>query len=202
MIEVDRNTKYEKKKKSSFYDTLIEWLDSLIISFLAVVVIFTFFFSKVKVDGESMRETLQDRDQLIVSDFLYKPNRGDIVIISRNPENKDSTKDTGSLTQEPLVKRVIAIEGDTIEITADGDVLLNDEEIDEPYIKDYIDDLGTPQNDLKVRLEVPKGRVFVMGDNRWNSHDSRKTDIWLVDERYILGEVIMRVYPFNEIEFF
>lgn len=199
---MDRNTKYEKKKKSSFYDTLIEWLDSLIISFLAVVVIFTFFFSKVKVDGESMRETLQDRDQLIVSDFLYKPNRGDIVIISRNPENKDSTKDTGSLTQEPLVKRVIAIEGDTIEITADGDVLLNDEEIDEPYIKDYIDDLGTPQNDLKVRLEVPKGRVFVMGDNRWNSHDSRKTDIWLVDERYILGEVIMRVYPFNEIEFF
>lgn len=199
---MDRNTKYEKKKKSSFYDTLIEWLDSLIISFLAVVVIFTFFFSKVKVDGESMRETLQDRDQLIVSDFLYKPNRGDIVIISRNPENKDSTKDNSSLTQEPLVKRVIAIEGDTIEITADGDVLLNDEEIDEPYIKDYIDDLGTPQNDLKVRLEVPKGRVFVMGDNRWNSHDSRKTDIWLVDERYILGEVIMRVYPFNEIEFF
>lgn len=202
MITLDRETETKKTNETSFADTLIEWLDSLVISFLAVVVIFTFFLGKVKVDGESMRETLQDKDQLLISDFLYKPDRGDIVIISRNPENKDTEKEQSSLVQEPLVKRVIAVAGDTIEITADGDVLLNDEEIDEPYIKDYVDDLGTPQNDLKIKLEVPEGRIFVMGDNRWNSHDSRKTDIWLVDERYVLGKVIMRVYPFDKLEIF
>lgn len=202
MITLERDTEIKQNEKASFTDTLIEWLDSLIISFLAVVVIFTFFLGKVKVDGESMMDTLQDKDQLLISDFLYKPDRGDIVIISRNPENKDSGKEQSSLVQEPLVKRIIAVAGDTIEITADGDVLLNDEELDEPYIKDYVDDLGTPQNDLKIKLEVPEGRVFVMGDNRWNSHDSRKTDIWLVDERYILGKVLMRVYPFDTFEIF
>lgn len=195
------------EEESSVSSTLLEWLDSLVISFVVVVLLFTFFFGKVKVDGESMNNTLQDSDQLIISDFMYKPQRKDIVIISRNPNNIDGAKNAN----EPIVKRVIAVEGDTIEITDDNKVLLNDEEIDEPYIKDYALGTGTPNDEFKRemkrqnlgdKLVIPKGRVFVMGDNRYNSHDSRKGDIWLVDERYIMGKVLFRVFPFDKMSTF
>ncbi len=195
------------EEESSVSSTLLEWLDSLVISFVVVVLLFTFFLGKVKVDGESMNNTLQDSDQLIISDFMYKPQRKDIVIISRNPNNIDGAKNAN----EPIVKRVIAVEGDTIEITDDNKVLLNDEEIDEPYIKDYALGTGTPNDEFKRemkrqnlgdKLVIPKGRVFVMGDNRYNSHDSRKGDIWLVDERYIMGKVLFRVFPFDKMSTF
>ncbi|MBQ7128451.1 MAG: signal peptidase I [Clostridia bacterium] len=197
----------EVEEKSSFGNTLLEWLDSLVISFIVVVLLFTFFLGKVKVDGESMNNTLQDSDQLIISDFMYKPQRKDIVIISRNPKNIYGD----SAENEPIVKRVIAVAGDTIEITDDNKVLLNDEEIDEPYIKDYALGTGTPNDEFKKemkrqslgdKLKIPEGRIFVMGDNRYNSHDSRKGDIWLVDERYVLGKVLFRIYPFDSIDTF
>ena len=198
--EIEDINNAEKKEKSSFAKSVCEWIDSFIISFIAVVIIFTFFVGKVKVDGESMMDTLLDKDQLIVSDFCYNPQRGDIVIVSRNPKNSD---DRETLKQhQPIVKRVIAVAGDTIEVTEDGKVLLNDEELDEPYIKDYEDHLGTPQYHLVNKETVPEGCVFVMGDNRHNSHDSRTNDIWMVDKRYILGKVLFRIYPFNEIKSF
>ena len=197
-IEVINNA--EKKEKNSFAKSVCEWVDSFIISFIAVVIIFTFFVGKVKVDGESMMDTLFDKDQLIVTDFCYNPQRGDIVIVSRNPKNSD---DREVLKQhQPIVKRVIAVAGDTIEITEDGKVLLNDEELDEPYIRDYKDHLGTPQEHLVNKETVPEGCVFVMGDNRHNSHDSRTNDIWMVDKRYVLGKVLLRIYPFESIKSF
>lgn len=190
-----------REKKSEFIKSLFEWIDSFVVSFLVVVIAFTFFVGKVKVDGESMMDTLINEDQLIVSDFCYNPKRGDIVIISRNPENIVPEEEKKQMRQ-PIVKRVIAVGGDTIEITKKGKVLLNDVELDEPYIKDYALKLGTPQEDLTVKLEVPEGRIFVMGDNRHNSHDSRTNDIWLVDKRYVLGKVLFRVYPFEHFDSF
>ncbi len=204
---VELEEEKEKEKDSSLINTLLEWLDSLVISFVVVVLLFTFFLGKVKVDGASMNDTLQNSDQLIISDFLYKPQRKDIVIVSRNPKNIYGD----SVANQPIVKRVIAVEGDTIEITDDGKVLLNDKELDEPYIKDYEFGKGTPNDEFKKemkrqnlgnKLKVPKGRIFVMGDNRWNSHDSRKGDIWLIDERYVLGKVLCRVFPFDKIKTF
>lgn len=188
------------EKPVGFVKSIYEWVDSFVISFIVVVIIFTMFFGKVKVNGDSMKETLHNDDQLIITDFMYKPERGDIVIISRSPENV-VVKDPRTEDQ-PIVKRVIAIEGDTIQITEDGKVLLNDKELDEPYIKDYAENLGTPQRDMTVKLEVPKGRIFVMGDNRHDSHDSRYVDIWLVDTRYVLGKVLCRIYPFDQLDTF
>lgn len=198
--EIERMNNIQPAEKNSAAKSFYEWIDSFIISFVAVVIIFTFFIGKVKVDGESMMDTLLNEDQLIVTDFCYNPQRGDIVIVSRNPEN---SSDSEVLKQhQPLVKRVIAVEGDTIEITKDGKVLLNDEELDEPYIKDYEDHLGTPQEHLINKETVPEGCIFVMGDNRHNSHDSRTNDIWMVDKRYVLGKVLFRIYPFEDIKSF
>ena len=200
-IEEKNNTDYtEESKTSEFVKGFFEWIDSFVVSFVAVVIIFTFFAGKVRVDGLSMNDTLAHEDQLIVSDFCYTPDRGDIVIISRNPEN---VKDDSMLAQrQPIVKRVIAIAGDTIQITKDGKVLVNDVELDEPYIKDYEDNLGTPQVFLVTKETVPEGCIFVMGDNRHNSHDSRTNDIWMVDNRYVLGKVMYRIYPFETIKSF
>ncbi len=182
--------------KKSFY----EWVDSFVVSFVAVVVIFTFFLGKVKVDGESMMNTLIDEDQLIISNVIKNYKRGDIVIVSRNPENV--VNDDEDYTRQPIVKRVIAVEGDTIQITDKGEVLVNDEVIDEPYIKDYEKNLGTPQEHMINKETVPEGCIFIMGDNRHNSHDSRKNDVWMVDTRYVLGKVLFRIFPFEQAESF
>ena len=193
---IDKN----KDKKYSALKSFFEWIDSFVISFVAVVIIFTFFLGKVKVDGESMMDTLIDEDQLVISSFMYNPEKGDIVIVSRNPENKVDKE--FNQTRQPIVKRVIATEGDTIEITPDGKVLVNDIEQDEPYIKDYELNLGTPQEHLISKQTVPEGRIFVMGDNRHNSHDSRKNDIWMIDKRYVLGKVLFRIFPFETVKSF
>lgn len=189
-----------KDKKDSAIKSFYEWIDSFVISFVAVVIIFTFFLGKVKVDGESMMDTLIDGDQLVISSFMYNPKKGDIVIVSRNPQNKVDKEFNQS--RQPIVKRVIATEGDTIEITPDGKVLVNDIEQDEPYIKDYELNLGTPQEHLISKQTVPEGRIFVMGDNRHNSHDSRKNDIWMIDKRYVLGKVLFRIFPFETVKSF
>ncbi len=198
--EIEELNNTEKKEKGGFLKSVFEWVDSFVISFIAVVIIFTFFVGKVRVDGDSMKETLHNDDQLLVTDFCYTPERGDIVIISRNPENSDDSEVLK--TRQPIVKRVIAVAGDSIQITEDGKVLLNDEELDEPYIKDYEDNLGTPQEHMVNKETVPEGCIFVMGDNRHNSHDSRTNDIWMVDTRYVLGKVMYRIYPFDDIESF
>ncbi len=198
--EIDEINNGKHNKKDSFTKSFYEWVDSFVISFVAVVIIFTFFLGKVKVDGESMMDTLKDEDQLVISSLMYEPKKGDIVIVSRNPENKVD-KDFNQ-SRQPIVKRVIATAGDTIEITPEGKVLVNDIEQDEPYIKDYELNLGTPQEHLISKQTVPEGRIFVMGDNRHNSHDSRKNDIWMIDKRYVLGKVLFRIFPFETVESF
>ncbi len=198
--EINNSSTKNMSKKELAMKNFFEWVDSFVISFVAVVIIFTLFLGKVKVDGESMMDTLIDEDQLIITNFRYNPEKGDIVIVSRNPENKVD-KDFNQ-SRQPIVKRVIATEGDTIEITPEGKVLLNDKELDEPYIKDYELNLGTPQEHMYTKQTVPEGRIFVMGDNRHNSHDSRKNDIWMIDKRYVLGKVLFRVFPFDTLESF
>ena len=198
--EIDALNSEKHTRKYSTKKSFFEWIDSFVVSFVAVVLIFTFFLGKVKVDGESMMDTLKDEDQLIITNISKTYNRGDIVIVSRNPENV--VKDDDDYSRQPIVKRVIAIEGDTIQISEKGEVLVNDEVIDEPYIKDYELNLGTPQEHLISKQTVPEGRIFVMGDNRHNSHDSRKNDIWMIDKRYVLGKVLYRIFPFETVESF
>lgn len=143
----------------------------------AVMLILVFLFRVVTVDGESMVPNLQDGDRLILTDVTTRYKHGEIVVISRNYD-------------DPLVKRVVAVSGDTIDFQ-DGKVLLNGEVLDEPYIDQETYDVSSGPPDFP--LTVPKGYVFVMGDNRGNSLDSRSYEVGLIDVHQILGKVVVHL---------
>ena len=162
-----------------------EWIQCLVFALIFCVILFVFFFRLVDVVGDSMNPTLENADKMVVSDLFYKPKQGDIVIF-----RKDEYK------PEALVKRVIATEGQTVEIDfnkgrvyVDG-VLLDEPDIAEPT-RNQIDFTG-----IQV---VPEGCVFVMGDNRNESADSRDSRIGMVDERLIIGKVLFTVFPLDHI---
>ena len=147
----------------------------------------------VVVDGPSMMDTLQDGDVLIMSQFNYKPKVGDIVIISRNYENDVLYQETSS--KSVIIKRIIAVEGQTVDIdTEAGIVYVDGKAIDEPYIKDPT----TVNRGTEYPLYVGKGEVFVMGDNRLVSLDSRSSEVGLIDSKYILGKAMVRLFPISE----
>ena len=162
---------------SSFY----EWIDAAVFSLVVVVLVFTFLCRIVGVDGSSMKTTLMDRDLLILSVLPYTPERGDIVVINR-------------YTKEPLIKRVIGVAGDTVEIDEEQHrVRINGVLLDEPHIH-----VPTyPEGMAGKTVEIPDGKVFVLGDNRVASLDSRS--IGLIDEGDILGKAVFRILPFDRI---
>lgn len=172
-----------RKNVSWFFD----FLEVFAICITCIIVIFALFFRLTKVSGESMEDTLFDKEYLIVSDLFYTPQVGDIVVIQNvsldNP-----------LLKEPLVKRVMAVGGQTVSISQSGDVTLIKEDgtkeiLDQPFTKDE------PYAGIAGRYEVPEGYVFVMGDNRNHSTDSRSPMVGLVDERCIFGKAIVRILP-------
>ena len=155
--------------------------------FLAIILLFitmTFFARQVTVSGPSMEETLHDKDRLLVSCFDYVPKNGDIVIVTH-----------GENLNELIVKRVIATQGQKLDINyATGDVSVDGKVIDEKYI------VGTtiPVPNATVIPEViPDGYVFVMGDNREHSLDSRSATVGLVPVENIIGKAFIRIYPFD-----
>ena len=139
----------------------------------------------VVVSGSSMNNTLTDGDRLLVQSTFYTPQRGDVVVV-------DSYINYG----KPLVKRVIAKGGDTVDIDVEqGLVYVNGEALDEPYVPEGTLSTGN----VEFPLTVPEGTLFLMGDNRQHSTDSRSSDVGFIDERDILGKVVLRIYPFNKI---
>ena len=189
-----------KAPKKSFFTDLVENFEVIIFSVIAVVLIFSIGIRICFVDGNSMNNTLQNNDRVIVSGLGYQPTRGDIVVFHM-------TSDKYERLNEPMVKRIIAVEGDWIDIDfdtwtvriADNKEMKNAVVVDEPYR--YLSNDRLLTSDFDFPLEIPEGYVFVMGDNRNNSLDSRDSvHIGLVDTRRILGKVIMRVYPFKPIE--
>lgn len=173
--------KTETTTRGEIYD----WMQSLVFALIICIIVFVFIFRIVDVSGDSMNPTLLNGDKLVVSDVFYKPKQGDIVIF-----RKDEYK------AEALVKRVIATEGQTIEIDFDrGRVYVDGKLLDEPYIAEPTHN----QLDFQGPQTVPEGCVFVMGDNRNASSDSRRAQIGMVDERLIVGKVLLRVFPFDSI---
>lgn len=160
-----------------------EWLDSVMGAVLVIFVAFTFLFRAVGVDGSSMVPTLVDGDWVAISTIAFRPERGDIVVVTQPND-----------VHEPLIKRVIAVGGDTIDINfLTHEVIVNGRVLVEPYIRE----LTARQFDVEFPLTVTEGFVFVMGDNRNASKDSRSSGIGLIDERYILGKAQFRFYPFG-----
>lgn len=162
-----------------------EWIEALITSLIAVVILFTFLFRIVNVSGPSMLPNLKSGDRVVLSSYFYKPQRNDVVVITH----------TAKLS-EPIIKRIIALENQVVDIDYQtGTVSVDGVKLDESaYIKNGI---TTQPCDYSFPLTVPKGHVFVLGDNRAVSNDSRFSDIGMIDERYILGKADLIVFPFD-----
>ncbi len=179
-----------QKDKNAFPKELVDYIEIFVFAMCFVILLFSFAFRLCTVDGSSMENTLYEGESLLVSDLFYTPERGDVIVFHQ----------TGALN-EPVVKRVIATEGETVhlEYTPDhmtvtithtnGEVSV----LEEPYVK-YT---GVPLYLLPTTVTVPDGKLFVMGDNRNMSKDSRHPDIGLVDERRVLGKVLLRFTPLS-----
>lgn len=160
---------------------LYDVIDSLKGAVIAAFIVFCLVFRVVGVEGDSMVPTLHDGEWVAISGLSLNVDRGDIII-STQPWERNV----------PIVKRVIAVGGDTVDIDfASGNVYVNGELLNEPYINSPT----TFGYDVEFPVTVPDGCVFVMGDNRGESLDSRSSKIGFIDERYILGEVYFRLYP-------
>ena len=182
----------KKAEKESMAKELFEWLDVLVTAVIAVVLIFSIFFRVATIDGPSMMNTLLHGEKVIISGLAYEPKVGDVVVISRNLENSVESQKQSEL---PIIKRIIAVGGDTVDIDFErGIVIVNGVELDEPYTRT----LTQRKHDVEFPLVVKEGYVFVLGDNRQDSLDSRSSRIGLIDERYILGRAMIRVFPFNK----
>jgi len=161
---------------------IYDWLETFCLAMSLMVILFLFAFKYVTVDGTSMLDTLEDGQKLIITD-LTTYEQGDIVVICE-PGN-----------EKPLVKRIIALGGQTVEIDfATWTVSVDGVKLDEPYVR-YISGVSMRSDGFSGHIVVPEGTVFVMGDNRNGSSDSRK--FGCIDSRNILGEVVYRVFPMN-----
>lgn len=176
----------DEEEELTLKQEIFEWVKAIAISFVVVFLIFGVLIKVVTVDGVSMEPTLHNNDRLVISKLFYTPEQGDIVVLS-----KESGLD------KALIKRIIATEGQTLDITEDGSVTVNGLPLDEPYIKEKILPNLHGQHDYPVT--VPQGHVFVMGDNRNDSTDSRFAVLSFVDEKNIMGRVLLRLYPLNKI---
>ena len=160
-------------------------LVELFIATLAVVMLISaFFFRHTVVDGISMESTLYNEEHLIISDLFYTPKRGDIIVFA----------DYTTYIKKNLVKRVIAIEGDTVKITKSGEVYVNGKLLEEDYV--YIDNPNYSYRTLEIK--VPEGELFVMGDHRNESVDSRDPYVGTISVDAVLGRVLLRVYPLDK----
>ena len=192
-INTEETTKIEKKDskkgKNSFHLSVYDLISIVMSAFIIIAVVFTFVFRLVGVSGYSMTNTLQDNDWLLtVNKESYE--RGDIVVITE-PNYFD----------EPLIKRVIAKGGETVNIDfTTSTVYVDGVALKEPYTRE---DFILPKlDDIEFPYKVPEGHIFCMGDNRNGSTDSRSNLIGPLDERYVLGKAVIRILPFGDFDIY
>lgn len=165
--------------------SVYDWVGTIVVALAVFALLLSYVFRVVGVDGDSMLPTLNNEDRLLLSTFDTDYQYGDIVVVDR-------------YTDEPLIKRVIAVGGDTLSITSSGVVSVNGAVLNEPYIQGE-----TVLFDFPGTTKVPSGYLFVMGDNRSMSKDSRKTEIGLISIKDVVGKAVYRVWPlqsFGKIE--
>ena len=171
-----------EKSRREIYD----WIYCLSVALIICVVIFAFFVRLIDVRGTSMNPTLSNGDKMLVSGMFYEPKAGDVVVFKKDEYDPERA----------LVKRVIATEGQVINMDFDRGIVYVD---GVPLEEDYIMEPTTNKIDFIGPQTVPEGCVFVMGDNRNASTDSRKKEIGMVDTRLILGRAYAVVYPLSQV---
>lgn len=187
------NSRNKKMVEKKMVGEVIEWIESIVISVFVIVLIFTFAIRLVGVSGTSMLNTFENGDRLIIQKIGYTPKAGDVVVLSRSYlplENPEST--------EPIIKRIIAVGGQRVEIrSSTGEVFVDGKLLNEDYI---IGKTTASSNGIQADsyvVDVPIGHLFVMGDNRDVSKDSRNPSVGTIDEHYVLGKAILRLFPFE-----
>jgi len=175
------------KEEFSLKTEIFDWFEAICFSMIAVILVFTLFIRSAQVEGDSMLPNLEGGDRLLlVNTAITDVEYGDIVVITQPTS-----------VGHPIIKRVIATEGQTVNINFNtGNVYVDGILLEEPYILDNTRDI--PNNCVKFPFTVSEGCVFVMGDNRNNSTDSRDASVGEIDKRYILGKAFLRIYPFEK----
>lgn len=176
-------------KAEEFKTDLYFWLQTLTLALAGLILLFTFVGRIIAVDGDSMLPTLHSKDLMILRSIGYTPKQGDVVVL---------TKDFSHYEDQPIVKRVIALEGQTVRIDYDADkVYVDGVALDEPYINEA--DMYRKGGPMTIEeMTVPEGSVFVLGDNRNDSSDSRHYELGAIDERYVLGQAVLILFPFRD----
>ena len=180
MVSAQQSQEKRRKNRIALLSAF-DLVHAIVITLVVVSLMLAFVVRTVGVYGDSMEPTLNHGDRLLLTSYSTDYAKGDIVVVDR-------------YTEEPLIKRVIAVAGDTVFIS-DGYLLyVNGVPQIEPYIQGY-----TVHRDLKEPVTVPEGHVFVLGDNRTVSKDSRMKVIGMVSEKDIVGRVVGRIWPLSEI---
>ncbi len=177
--------KHDTTEKNSTAKEIFEWIETAAIAVVIVVCVFTFVCRVVMVDGPSMTPTLLDGQRVVVAELFYKPQTGDVVIACI-PGKSD-----------PYVKRIIATEGQTVDFNQyTGKLTVDGKDIDEPYINEPMTRIDWYDPDI-YPVTLGKDEVFICGDNRNHSNDSRYSSIGPVDVDNIMGRVVFVLTPFN-----
>lgn len=164
------------KYRKSFIKSVTSTVGSLIVVAAIAIIISTMILPVLRVTGTSMTPTLQN-DEVLLCNKLSAPDRGDIIAFYYN--------------NKILIKRVIGLPGDTINIAEDGTVYVNGEQLDEPYVSE----LALGECDIDLPYQVPENRIFVLGDHRAVSIDSRSITVGCIAEENVIGIVFMKVWP-------
>ncbi len=175
-----------KKKPKSLSRTVLEWTEELVLAVVIIAAAFTFLFRVITVTGTSMVPNYNDGDRVLVTGGSGSLKRGDVVVIT-------------NVLNEPIIKRVIATEGEVVDFDYDnGLVLVDGQVVDETEFGLENGITGKPFTSFELMQfpqRVPEGCVFVLGDNRAVSEDSRYKLVGMVDKRSILGKAVFHLYP-------
>lgn len=181
--EYKEKTEKEEIAKTAL-SSFFHWMSGIVAVLFVIFLVVMLFFRPVTVSGPSMEPTLHDGDRLFVYSFMYEPENGD-VIVARSPDGADM----------PVIKRVIAKEGQVVEVDYEnGTVTVDGVVLEENYISGMS---KVPQNEIEYPYTVPADRIFVMGDYRDESRDSRHKAFGCIDENTVAGKAVFRFYPFS-----
>lgn len=187
---MDIPAEVENKKPRRAVRMVLEWAEELVFAVVLIAVAFTFLFRIITVTGTSMAPNYNNGDRVLVTGFAGNVSAGDVVVIV-------------NVLEEPIIKRVIASEGQTVDFDfAAKSVLVDGQPIDETEfgLQNGITDLPYASFELlEFPQTVPEGCVFVLGDNRPVSEDSRYRVVGMVDKRDILGKAVFHIFPFEKI---